>query len=433
MTEYVVQVDGAPCTVPAGATTLSILRNHAQPNSIFSVDEVVNAIGRPLTTCEEDLLDLLHAIHITDLVCARGRNENWTRELLLALPLRNPQPFQRLIPVIQETFGMMTFDRLRIELTTYKSPPPQRFPTKPIAPWKPEAVALLSGGIDSACAGAQLATTHERPLFVSSRSSSHVSRAQNAVVEALERIRPSLRAVRFQSQPKHQHAIAPLPDSDLSQRARTLLYVGVAAVIAVAHDIDHIVLGENGIMAINCPLTLGRAAGFSTRTAHPDVLDRMGQVIGALFQRSFRVTNPLLLQTKADVVKRLAKLCGRSLVKKTHSCWIARQANHCGHCVPCVVRRFATETAGVPDVAYVDDSFQQPATLNDEAFANIGDYLLFVRRLRSSSEADLLFDYPDLNIGGDAATIDQLVALHKKWAGQVEAVVKRYPALRSLY
>jgi hypothetical protein len=87
----------------------------------------------------------------------------------------------------------------------------------------------------------------------------------------------------------------------------------------------------------------------------------------------------------------------------------------------------------VPDVVYVDDSFQQPAELNDEAFASSGDYLLFVRRLRSSSDADLLFDYPDLNIGGDAATIDQLVALHKKWAGQVEAVVKRYPALRSLY
>lgn len=433
MMQYVVQVDGAPCIVPAGATTLSILRNHAQPNSAFSVDEVVDAVGRPLTSLEEDLLDLLHAIHITDLICARGRNENWTRELLLALPLRNPQPFHGLIPVIQETFGMMTFDRLRIELTTYNNPPPQRFPTKSIAPWKPGVVALLSGGIDSACAGAQLASAYERPLFVSSRSSSHVSRAQNAVVEALRKICPGLRTVRFQSQPKHQHAIAPLPDSDLSQRARTLLYVGVASVIAAAHDIDHVVLGENGIMAINCPLTLGRAAGFSTRTAHPDVLDRMGQVVGALFQRSFRVTNPLLLQTKADVVRSLARLCGRGLVKKTHSCWIARQANHCGHCVPCVVRRFAAEAAGVPDVAYTDDSFQHPDKLNDEAFASIGDYLLFVRRLRSLPNADLLFDYPDLNIGGDAATIEQLVALHKKWAGQVEGVVKRYPPLRSLY
>jgi 7-cyano-7-deazaguanine synthase in queuosine biosynthesis len=433
MTQYVVQVDRAPCTVPAGATTLSVLRNHTQPNTVFSVDAVVNAIGRPLTTCEEDFLDLLHAIHVTDLICARGRNENWTRELLLALPLRAPQPFQDLIPVIQETFGMMTFDRLRIELTTYDSPPPQRFPTKPDTHWKPDAVVLLSGGIDSACAGAQLASTRNRPLFVSSRSSSHVSSAQSAVVAALQEICPSLRAVRFQSQPRHKHPIAPLPASDLSQRARTFLYVGIAAVIAVAHDVDEIVVGENGIMAINCPLTPGRAAGFSTRTAHPDVLDRMASVIGALFKRPFRVANPLLLQTKVDVVRRLAKLCGPGLIQKTHSCWIARQANHCGHCVPCIVRRFASEAARVPDVAYVDDSFQQPDELNDEAFASIGDYLLFIRRLRSSSDVDLLFDYPDLNIGGDAAAIEQLIALHRKWAGQVEAVVKRYPTLRSLY
>jgi hypothetical protein len=30
-------------------------------------------------------------------------------------------------------------------------------------------------------------------------------------------------------------------------------------------------------MAINCPLTMGRSGGFSTHTAHPDILALMGK------------------------------------------------------------------------------------------------------------------------------------------------------------
>jgi 7-cyano-7-deazaguanine synthase in queuosine biosynthesis len=433
MTRYAIQVDGAPLAVAAGATAVSVLRNAADPNTVFNVDDVVTAIGRPLSVREDDFLDLLHALHVTDLVCARGRNEHWTRELLLALPLRDPEPFLPLVPLLQELFGMMTFDRLHLELSRYRNPPAQRFPQRSAKTITPDAVALLSGGLDSACVGAQLAKSARNPMFVSSRSSSHVTGAQNAVLATLKLTCPRLRSVRFQSQPKHQHATAPLPPSDLSQRSRTLLYVGVAATIAAAHGVDHVILGENGIMAINCPLTLGRAAGFSTRTAHPDVLEQMEVIISGALGARVRVINPLLLQTKADVVKALARASGTGIIAQTHSCWIARQAHHCGHCVPCVVRRFATESAGVPDVSYVDDAFRQPGMLKDEAFASIGDYLLFIRRLRSGDDPDLLLDYPDLNIGAQAATPEQLITIHRKWAQQVEKVINRYPPLRSFY
>jgi len=434
MRRYAVQVDGAPCSVATGATALSLLRNAPTPNTELSIDDILNAVGRPLTVPEEDLIDLLHAIHITDLICARGKNEDWTRDISLALPLRDPNAFRPLIPLVQEIFGLMTFDHLQIELISHPKLPPQRFPTKSRrAGFSPDVVALLSGGIDSACAAALLCKDGSRPLFVSARSSAHVSAAQNRVVRALEKKCPTLATAHFRSQPKHQHSTAPLPASDLSQRSRTLLYVGIAGLVASSHALDEVILGENGIMAINCPLTLGRAAGFSTRTAHPDVLVRMQLLLCKVFGRPIRVVNPLLLETKADVVKRLVGLCGKDIVKDTHSCWIARQADHCGHCVPCVVRRFATESAGVPDVTYASDAFANPGALSDDAFASVGDYLLFVKRVRSSSDSDLLIDYPDLNIGADVASVQQLLTLHRKWGVQVERVVNRYPQLRALY
>jgi len=429
---YAVQVDGASQTVASGTRTLSLLRNDPDPNTDFIVQEVVDAIGRPLSPLEEDWLDLLHCLHISDLVCHRGKNEDWHRDITLALPLRDPVPFQPVLPVVQEVFGMMTFDRLQVELRKYATVPPTRYPKNP-RQTKADAVALLSGGLDSACAAAQLAGQTQRPLFVSSRSSSHVTAAQNAVMKRITQLRPTADIVHFKSAPKHTHAVAPLPASDLSQRSRTLLYVGVASLIATAHSLGTVTIGENGIMAINCPLTLGRAAGFSTRTAHPDVLRKMADLFGRVFQKGISIDNPLLMQTKADVVKDLVKRAGAPIVKKTHSCWIARQAKHCGRCVPCVVRRFATEAAGVADVKYEQDIFSAPGPVEEDSFANIGDYLLFIRRLSMSTDDDLLFDYPDLNVSGDGDLVAKLLKTHRKWASQVERTIKKYPALDSLY
>jgi len=432
MNAFAVQVDGAALgSVAAGTQPVTLIRYRGKSNTTFTVNDVVDAVGRPLTPLEEDWLDLLHAIHITDLVCRRGDNENYPRDIRIAVPLRSPRPFVPAVPLIQEMFGMMTHDTLRLELSQYATPPAQRFPRAPSR--RPDAVVLLSGGLDSACAAASAAKTYKVPFWVSARSSSHVNGAQNEIVRALKKVNSNSEHIHFHSVPRHSHQTAPLPESDLSQRSRTLLYLGVAALIAAAHQISEAILGENGIMAINCPLTAGRSGGFSTKTAHPAVLKKFENIFAMTFRTSVRVNNPLLLQTKAEVVKHLAAQLGRPIIKKTHSCWIARQREHCGHCVPCLVRRFATEAAGVKDVAYKDDAFKNPLGLNEDGRGNVGDYLLFARMLGGQSDDDLMLDYPELLTTDDGVGTDALIRLHRRWAKQVSKVIKKHPALNALY
>ena len=89
------------------------------------------------------------------------------------------------------------------------------------------------------------------------------------------------------------------------------------------------------------------------------------------------------------------------------------------------MRRFATEAAGVADVKYEEDIFSAPGPVEEDSFANIGDYLLFIRRLSMSTDDDLLFDYPDLNVSGDGDDlVAKLLKTHRKWASQVERVIK---------
>ena len=112
MKRYAVRVDGA--ALPAGDYEPISLRckPSSSPNVPFHIDEVVNAIGRPLRSVEEDWLDLLRALHATDLVCHRGENEEWNRLIVLSVRLRDPEPFEPVVGIVKDLFGRMTHDLL---------------------------------------------------------------------------------------------------------------------------------------------------------------------------------------------------------------------------------------------------------------------------------------------------------------------------------
>ena len=62
------------------------------------------------------------------------------------------------------------------------------------------------------------------------------------------------------------------------------------------NDLDH---------AILAPLTGGRFGPFSTHTAHPNVLARLGEIATTMLGSTIRVENPSAFETKTEVVRRL--------------------------------------------------------------------------------------------------------------------------------
>jgi 7-cyano-7-deazaguanine synthase in queuosine biosynthesis len=431
MKRYAVTVDGAP--LPSGAYDQTItVRCKGVWNVNFVVTEVINAIGRPLRIEEDDWLDLLRAIHVADLVCHRGENEAWNRFITLAVPLRSPDHLRQWLPLLQEIFGRMTHDHLDIRLIQDPAPSPSRFPQRH-SPSQIDAVALLSGGLDSACAAIDVLQQYKHPCLVSYWASPHIRGAQKQVVTALaDKQGHPLQTATFRLTLKHQHAEVPLPASELSQRSRPLLFAGVAATLAAARGLETVTLGENGVMAINCPLTMGRAGGFSTHTAHPDILTLMGNLFTHMLGQPIRVDNPLLHQTKTEVVADLAAVGLEDLIPKTHSCWIARQARHCGVCVPCVVRRFAVEAAQAQDAVYEHDSFNDSAPRDNRKFEAIGDYLLFARTIEELSDEELLLEFSELNIEGGPAMRKSIIQTHRRWTHDVLHVAQAHPSLAAL-
>lgn len=438
MVAYFVPVDST--LHPAGNYhTISV---HTRPadasNANVNWDGVVNAVGRQLTVPEQDWLSLLMAIHIADQVCEREEREEINRDITVAVRLHEPSRLAPHVSALQKIFGRMTHDSLHVILEPAEWPPDYQYP-KGTVPKEIDAVALLSGGLDSACAAIETATASKSPCFVAfAPGSGHVIHAQREVVKHLTGPRGPLQhppsVASFSLRLKHRNTgkVQPLPDQELTQRSRTLLFTGVAALIAAARGLDRVILGENGVMAINCPVQSGRFGANSTHTARPDVLSLMSGLYSSVFGCSITIQNPLLFRTKSEVVAAIRKANLEAMIPATHSCWIARQATHCGKCVPCVVRRFSTEAAGTTDVQYDQNVFDHLPPRESSDFNNIADYLLFVSELLMKSDEEVIFDYPELSVEGGEQDLFQIVELHRRWANDVIQVAQNHPPLRAL-
>lgn len=89
-----------------------------------------------------------------------------------------------------------------------------------------------------------------------------------------------------------------------------------------------------------------------TMTTHPVVLRHAKSVIETVLRRSIRLLTPYEDFTKAEVVA----ACPRpDLISVSHSCISQRFGTHDGTCYGCVIRRLATQAAGVQDVVYARD------------------------------------------------------------------------------
>ena len=144
-----------------------------------------------------------------------------------------------------------------------------------------------------------------------------------------------------------------IPDieSPASQRSRSLLFLsyGVLAATSIAKywqgaEVDLFVC-ENGFIALNPPLTLGRVGSLSTRTTHPVVFAHLRAILASLNLR-VNVVNPYQAKTKGEMLSGCKdQPLLESLASQSTSCSRFKQwgYKHCGRCVPCLVRRAAFE------------------------------------------------------------------------------------------
>ena len=108
---------------------------------------------------------------------------------------------------------------------------------------------------------------------------------------------------------------------------------------------------ENGFISINPPLTTARVGSLSTRTTHPVFIGHFQQLLDAAGLRVV-IENPYQFKTKGEMLRE----CPNQTFLKTHAAETTSCGRfgyfgyqHCGRCVPCLIRRAAFYRWGVHD------------------------------------------------------------------------------------
>ncbi|MGQ9689662.1 MAG: Qat anti-phage system QueC-like protein QatC [Desulfobaccales bacterium] len=277
------------------------------------------------------------------LVPRRPQPDAWSRNIRLEFPA--PPPWAGLIEDLAPLLNFLTGDnwtlkprQARINLNLAGGWPHA---------WQPTAATLFSGGLDSLIGVIDLLEQGHRLVLVSHYDYGQLAAVQQTLAAALARHYGPDRLF-------HLGGRVQIEGPELTLRSRSLLYValGLTAIRAFPGGLP-LFIPENGWISLNPPLTLNRLGTYSTRTTHPDVLDKLvGLWRGARLSQD--LVNPYQDLTKGEMaarcanprlLKELAPLsvsCARPMAGR----WRQEPGGACGYCYPCLVRRAALHRLG---------------------------------------------------------------------------------------
>lgn len=330
------------------------------------VRDAVRRLGVQVPIRAHDLLTVAMAATAADTfvnrVGANGQREaadGWTRDIRLRIPLAHPAPWQPLKPLLEEALSFLSGDMWSLELLPDgpQPPTPQRRGNRTPLQGH-DCVCLFSGGLDSAIGVLNLLANRQKPVLVS-----HSYRGDADRQEWVEERLP-VDVSRFAANAHPRSKLGTSNDVQMRTRSFNFLAFGtlVGATLAqcrLAPEPINLVVPENGLIALNPPLTTRRIGALSTRTTHPHFLSLIQRLLDDL-GLPVRISNPYALKTKGEMLSECANQTTLAeIAYNTVSCgkW-KRTGIQCGKCVPCLIRRASFHAAGMRDMTPYDPDNQ---------------------------------------------------------------------------
>jgi 7-cyano-7-deazaguanine synthase in queuosine biosynthesis len=204
-----------------------------------------------------------------------------------------------------------------------------------------QRVAMLSGGMDSACGAATL-RVEDGVRLVSFYTRQKT--VQCRIAQELGHDPP----VQFTLQRGRQ------PGRGRSFHYRGLFFLSIAAAVAESYGARELVQFENGILASAVP---PGPAWRMTRHAYPPVHRSLERLFSVLFGDEWKIVNPFFRLTKREAMAAAEREAGADamdrVLTETDTCWYywsnrvpgeekekrkKRPGTACGVCIPCIVR-----------------------------------------------------------------------------------------------
>lgn len=291
-------------------------------------------------------------VYMADMKISRTSQaqDSWSREILLSVPVFDDhwsayqRTFERMLKFLTGDLWSIEFTKRELTLA-HEDKFEHRTDKYRIA-------SLFSGGMDSLIAAINYMEQEQPTLLVSHAGESRVRHWQTDLISVLDE--------KYSDVP-HENAYYwtnldgvefPEAGADLNQRSRSFLFITIALfAMSGVKECTQLFMPENGLIALNVPLEYLRLGSHSTRTTHPFYLKLWNEVVADIF--GFSISNPYWNKTKGEMAEEcLNKEVLKIAMGQSYSCSSVNsvsiqsgEANHCGHCLPCIIRRAAMHKA----------------------------------------------------------------------------------------
>jgi hypothetical protein len=351
----------------------------------------VRRIGIPVHRRAFDLLTVAMAVTAADTFVDRlASDDGWCRELHLEVPLSDPASWKPVLANLEAALGFLSGDKWSIDFVPGgpdRPVPQKRGRLTRLAGH--DCVCLFSGGLDSTIGVLDIMAADKRPVLIS-----HSYRG-DAGRQGFVRARLPVSVSQFAAIANPVSRLE--EDNDVQMRTRSFNFLAYGAIVAATMSEHHIVQGpvdlhvpENGLIALNPPLTRRRIGSLSTRTTHPHFLFLMQRILDDLEIPVRIITRPYDTMTKGEMLTACADQTTLvAVAAHTVSCgkW-KRTGQQCGRCVPCLIRRAAFHGAGMEDATgYAPEGQDLADVMTTERFRD--DLLAMILAARQMPKRDV--------------------------------------------
>ena len=348
------------------------------------------------------LLGLL--VYIADMRISRMKQaqDSWSREIAITLPVysmeweKHKETFERMLKFLTGDLWTLEFSK-RETVLEQEGKASDRTNTYRVA-------SLFSGGMDSLIASINYMEQRQPTLLVSHAGESRVRHWQTDLLSVLDE--------KYGKIP-HDNAYywTNLDDirlldgeKDKNQRSRSFLFIAIAIfAMSGTNGCTQLLMPENGLIALNVPLDSSRIGSHSTRTTHPFYLKLWNEVVSDIF--GFSISNPFWNKTKGEMAAEcLNKEALIIALGQSYSCSSVNnvsihsgKSNHCGHCLPCIIRRAAMHKAfgDFDPSVYMDTNVTELVNNREAKGEQIRSFQYAIERLKNNPEAkDALIHKP---------------------------------------
>lgn len=409
--------------------------NHGLGNAISEL----SALGLQPQDAGFDLALLGAMVFGADTRIPRGTEaqDGWTREIEISIPVHDVQLWNKITGTLEVALKFLTGDIWKI--SPRKRPKEHKIVVGSVQAELKQfsCVSLFSGGMDSYIGAIDHLHNDETPLFVS-HYLSHTSKDQVDCMKHLKAKYKESEAEFFRANVGFDIDTIPALSGvkgyapEHTERSRSFLFFSLAALAAngIGKNIT-IFVPENGLIALNVPLDWLRLGANSTRTTHPFFMARFNEILHGL-NISAKLVNQYRFQTKGEMAAQCRNASFlKQTVHETMSCSSSNKSRykklppqHCGYCMPCLIRRASILAAFGKDTTVYTENLAGTLHSDKAAGEHVRSFQIALQRIKSNP----LYAASAIRIPGPLTDcekdVPQLVDMYRRGMEEVGKLLK---------